>query len=126
MAIYFPKTLLERQVGTVTVFPYRIYVPELKSIGFLKKVAMDTVSILYNPSSFLPLSLEAGNDTKNTLLKFSAALCTVKETPTSPIPPLTYTQVPRVSRQKSTPPPRKVSFPKGAIQDNKFFKNIIY
>ena len=93
MTIYFPKTRAERQTDTLTFFPHHISVPEVASIDFLKQAALDIISILSSPVPSLPLSLEAGDTTKNALLKIAEALGTVKDRPVlAPNP----TQLPRV------------------------------
>ena len=100
MTIYFPKTRAERQTDTLTFFPHHISVPEVASIDFLKQAALDIISILSSPAPSLPLSLEAGDTTKNALLKIAEALGTVKDRPVlAPNP----TQLPRVQvKEKPT------------------------
>ena len=68
---FFEKTRSERNVDTVTFFPKKIKFPQVKLEDFLKQAATDIISLLTQPPSTTTLSLEAGDLTKNALLKLA-------------------------------------------------------
>ena len=102
---YFPKTRSQRDVDTVTFFPKVVPFPEVKTDDFLKQAALDIISILTTPRSSTTVTLEAGDATKNALLKIAEALQRVEDlpklasppTPTTPSPPSVPVQLPRVA-----------------------------
>ena len=108
MACYFPKTRSARQINTLTFFPHTIPFPEVTTEDFLKQAALDIVSILSNPPTSLPISLEAGDSTKNAILQTAEALGTVVSAPKLLSLPLVNrnnnTQVPRVETANTSAP----------------------
>ena len=103
---YFPKTRSQRDVDTVTFFPKVVNFPAVKAEDFLKQAALDIISILTKPPSTTIVQLEAGDATKNALLKIAQALQRVEKIATIEKPmiaPTTTTdgvQLPRVVAQK--------------------------
>ena len=108
MACYFPKTRSARQINTLTFFPHTIPFPEVTTEDFLKQAALDIVSILSNPPTSLPISLEAGDSTKNAILQTAEVLGTVVSAPKLLSLPLVNrnnnTQVPRVETANTSAP----------------------
>ena len=103
---YFPKTRSQRDVDTVTFSPKVVTFPAVKTEDFPKQAALDIISILTRPPSSTNVKLEAGDETRNALLKIAQALHRVEkittiEAPTlSPSPPKDPVQLPRVVAHK--------------------------
>lgn len=88
----FPTTKAERDVDTVTFFPKVIPFPKVGIDDFLRQAATDIITILTHPPSSTTPSLEAGDITRNALLKIANTLNTAEPIPTpTPIPTTTST-----------------------------------
>ena len=103
---YFPKTRSQRDVDTVTFFPKVVTFPEVKTEDFLKQAALDIISILTKPPPSTTVTLEAGDETRNALLKIAQSLqrvekiTTVEAPSVTPSPSTAHTQLPRVVEPK--------------------------
>ena len=115
---FVTDTRKELDCDTVSFFPKTIPFPAIKTDDFLRQAALDIISILSEPPSSTVPSLEAGDETRNALLKIATALNRIEtlpelEIPNEPIhpplqqkimPPVTpiQTPIPFLTRQ---PPP---------------------
>ena len=66
---YFPKTRLVLDIETVTFFPEVISFPKVNTYDFLRRAAEDIISTLTAAPTPKAPSLEAGDTTRNILLK---------------------------------------------------------
>ena len=57
---------------------------QVKADDFLKQAALDIISILTNPHSTTTITLAAGDETHNTLLKVAHALKRAEQLPSLP------------------------------------------
>ena len=72
---YFPSTRSERDCDIVTFFPNVVPFPKVTTDDFLRQAATDIVSILSQSSSKTNIpSLEAGDTTRNAILKLAKLL----------------------------------------------------
>ena len=71
---YLPATRSVVASDTVSFFPHDILFPEVKIDDFLCQAATDIISILTHPPPSTVPSLEAGETTKNALLKLALLL----------------------------------------------------
>ena len=71
---YFPKTRSKPNVDTVTFFPKRITFPEIDLDDYLRQAATDIITLLTAPPSTTTVTLEAGDPTRNALLKIATIL----------------------------------------------------
>ena len=72
--LYFPATRSEKYNGTVTFFPKLIKFPEINFNFFLRLATTNIITLITVPPSTTTLSLEAGDETKNALLKITDIL----------------------------------------------------
>ena len=107
-AMFFPYTRSIRNVDTVTIIPVVVPFPQVKTKDFLKQAALNIISILSNPPSTTSVTLEAGEETKNTILKVTQALQHVEEIPklsknSSNVKDKINAQLPRVANDQLPP-----------------------
>ena len=107
MICYFPRAKSEWYVDAITFFSHNIPFPELNTKYFLKQTALDILSISSNIPLSLPISLDAGDSTKNDLFKIAKSLGSGVSPPKpSALPTVTNsTKVPRVVQTTNTSPP---------------------
>ena len=107
---FVPDTRKELISDTVTFLPSQYKFPEITTDDFLKQAATDIISILCKPPPSTVPSLEAGDTTKNALLKIAESLNRIKDYPTTlaiPPPPLS-TPAPLVPDKVLPAPPSTV------------------
>jgi hypothetical protein len=95
---FVPDTRKELISDTVTFLPAQYKFPEIKTDDFLAQAATDIISILSKPPPSTVPSLEAGDLTRNALLKIAQSLNRVKEIPavlTQPQPTSTPSETPQ-------------------------------
>ena len=68
---FFPHTKAERNVKTLTFFPALVQVPKVTTDDFLRQAALDIITILTQPPTHDKITLEAGDETRNALLKIA-------------------------------------------------------
>ena len=71
---YFPRSRRTRICDTVTFFPHTIPFPEVRVDDYLRQAATDILDILTNPPSTTLPTLQAGDETRNALLKIATQL----------------------------------------------------
>jgi hypothetical protein len=103
---FAPDTRKELISDTVTFIPSQYKFPEITTDDFLKQAATDIISILNKPPSSTVPTLEAGDPTRNALLKIAEALHRIKSypdpIPTSPSTSSSLEQVPAVPNTLNT------------------------
>ncbi len=72
--VYFPQTRSQRDVDTVTFFPHDVIIPKMSTKDFLTQAASDIITLLTTPVPKNNFSLEAGDPTRNALLKIATSL----------------------------------------------------
>ena len=80
---YFPKTRSERNVKTVTFFPHKINFPKVTTDDFLRQSTTDIIKLLTTPLSGVGPTLEAGDETRNAVLKIAQLLNRTDKIPKS-------------------------------------------
>ena len=90
---FIPETRAEVDCDTVEFFPTNIPFPAVKTDDYLKQALTDIVSILTKPPPSTVPSLEAGDETRNAILKIATALNRIDPTP-STLPDTEPTAVP--------------------------------
>ena len=81
---YFPIQRSERNCDTITFIPHVIPFPRVTTEDFLKQAAIDIISILSQPPKHPIPTTEAGNDTRNALLKLATILQRAEKIPVLP------------------------------------------
>ena len=76
----------ERIADTVQFFPHYVPFPAVTTEDLLRQAAQDIVAILHNTPKNLP-ALQAGDETKNALLKIAHLLNRATRPPKNLIPP---------------------------------------
>ena len=71
--VYKPKTRQEIDTDTVTFIPHKIPIPQFSTNDYLQQACEDIVEIIQKPPDNLPHN-QAGDETKNALLKIAKAL----------------------------------------------------
>ena len=71
---YFPRSKRTRICDTVTFFPHAIPFPEVRIDDYLRQAAIDIIDILTNPPPTTLPTLQAGDETRNALLKIATQL----------------------------------------------------
>ena len=79
--MFFPQTRSEGDTDTVQFFPHKIAFPKLTANKFLRQSAADIIRILTAPPSSTTLSLQAGDETRNSLLQLTELLNRTEKTP---------------------------------------------
>ena len=79
--MFFPSTRAERDVDTVTFFPTVVPFPKVSTDDFLRQAATDIITILTEPPSSTTPTLEAGDSTRNALLKIAKTLKRAEKLP---------------------------------------------
>ena len=109
---YFPHTRSERDCDTVTFFPNVIHFPKVTTDDFLRQAATDIISILSSPPkvSIIP-TLEAGDLTKNAILKLATLLNRADKIP----PLLIKNSIPPTSKHNETPKKSNITAPESRV-----------
>jgi hypothetical protein len=80
-----PQTNRTKDIDTIEFFPHsRIKIPKINTEDYLKQATDDIISILHNPPNTSIPSLEAGNPTRNAILRVALALNRAAKPPSSP------------------------------------------
>ena len=96
--VYFPKTRSVQDIHTVTFFPRFISFPKVNTDDFNSRVAENIISILNAPPTTITPSLEAGDTTRNALLRIATILKTTDRLPVTSSSSSQYdTESPRVN-----------------------------
>ena len=82
--VFFPNTRSEHNVDTVTFFPHNFKIPQVSLDDFLRQAVNDIITLLTIPPDSTTPSLEAGDSTRNALLKLADILKTSQKLPTLP------------------------------------------
>ena len=106
---FVTDTRKELDSDTVTFFPKNIKFPAVTTDDFLRQSALDIISILSHPPPSTVPTLEAGDETRNALLKIAEALHRITALPKNLEPPPANTNisdpVPSTQEQILVPPP---------------------
>ena len=100
---YFPKTRSERNCDTLTFIPNVVPFPKVTTDDFLRQAATDIVTILSQPVSASIPTLEAGDATRNAILKLATILKTKDIMPLLPVPPVSSTPPKKTLPQQRVP-----------------------
>ena len=110
---YFPISRRVRDIPKLEIISHAIPIPEVKLKDHLRQAASDIVSLLQTPPSITSMSLEAGDPTRNALVKIAGILQREEKIPElTTNDPLASTalQTDLLSRVKSHRLKAKVSF----------------
>ena len=99
VTIYFPRSRATRICDTVTFLPHDVPFPEVSLKDYLKQAASDIITILTQPPSTTVPSLEAGDPTRNALLKLAKQLGRMESLP-EPITPNVEVQTKNTTMKK--------------------------
>ena len=81
---YFPNTRCERDCDTITFIPHAIPFPQVTIDYFLRQATNDIISILTKSHNLSIPTMEAGDKTRNAILKLATLLNKVDDLPTLP------------------------------------------